>query len=131
MEGWSAEHLERVHRRNLLDHLGSLDGEGFADADGSDAMEIDQTHLTEEEQPHRPAAAAASRGPENDSSPVEQHKSKIRAVIEQRQAATRAAIERTRRQIQEELELRVEGYPPSHLSEELPLYKEQIIDRLE
>jgi hypothetical protein len=76
-------------------------------------METDQTRLTEEEQPRRPAAAAASRGPESDSGHVEQHKSKIRAVIEQQQAAIRTAIERTRRQIQEELELRVEGRPPS------------------
>jgi hypothetical protein len=61
-EGRSAERLEHGHRRNPPDRSGSLDREGFANADGSDAMEIDQTHLTEEEQPHRPATAAASGG---------------------------------------------------------------------
>jgi hypothetical protein len=56
---------------------------------------------------------------------VEQHKSKIRAVIEQQQAATRTAIERTRQQIQEELELRVEGRPP--LNHPYP-NKESVLD---
>jgi hypothetical protein len=57
---------------------------------------------------------------------VEQHKSKIRAVIEQRQAATRAAIKRTRREIQEELELRVEGYPPLRLSGSYPCTRKEL-----
>jgi hypothetical protein len=126
-EGRSAEHIH-VHRRNPPDRSGSLDREGFANADSSDATQIDQTHLTEEEEPRRPAAAA-SRDQEGDSGHVEWHKFKVRAVIEQQQAATRTAIEQTRRQIQEERKLRVEGRLPSRLSEELPLYKEKIIDR--
>jgi hypothetical protein len=48
LEGWeeqSAEHLEHVHRRNLPDRSGSLDREGFANADGSDAVDQTQIHV--------------------------------------------------------------------------------------
>jgi hypothetical protein len=72
-------------------------------------MEMDLIDLIEEEQPHRSAATAASPQPEADGKPCRTASAQTRAVFEQRQAAMRAAIQQTRRYIQEELELRVGG----------------------